>query len=141
MNISLAICDDDALFLDALEKHVLKIASSVGCECTIQKLYSGAELINYCNAKPVDIIITDIDMPDIYAPNSDAQSNTDGFTAAKQLQARYPNIETVFVSAHEELAYQSFRYRPFSFISKRDLQILKPAVSAKCEGKNLFFEA
>ena len=33
-------------------------------------------------------------------------------------------METLFVSAHEELAYQSFRYRPFSFVSKRDLKML-----------------
>ena len=40
------------------------------------------------------------------------------------MQAENPKTEIMFVSAHEELAYQSFRYRPFSFVSKRDLKML-----------------
>lgn len=51
-------------------------------------------------------------------------ANTEGFKIAQEIQVLYSNIEIVFVSSHEELAYQAFGYRPFSFVSKRDLQRL-----------------
>lgn len=121
MTLKIAVCDDDADFVDRLSKQVMIITAKKGCSCELAKLYSGTELINHCQYNAVDIILTDIDMPETDFLNLPALPNTAGFKAAKELLARYPNTELVFVSAHEELAYQSFRYRPFSFISKNDL--------------------
>lgn len=124
MTLYIAICDDDVDFVDTLYNRTSDIAEKTGCKCSITKLYSGKELIEHCQTNSMDIILTDIDMPDTNDFKTIDVTNTNGFIAAKQLQVKYPNIEIVFVSAHEELAYQSFRYRPFSFISKRDLQML-----------------
>lgn len=120
----IAVCDDDAIFLDKIYDKVLDIAIQNDCKCEIIKLYSGAELTDYCTKIPQDIIITDIDMPDFNVPQKLQMPNMEGFKAAKALQEKYPETEILFVSAHEELAYQSFRYRPFSFISKKDLSLL-----------------
>lgn len=120
----IAICDDDAIFLDKIHSQVQNIAIQNDCKCEIIKLYSGAELTEYCTKSPVDIIITDIDMPDFNVPQKIQIPNMEGFKAAKALQEKYPETEILFVSAHEEFAYQSFRYRPFSFISKKDLSLL-----------------
>lgn len=124
MTLYIVLCDDDADFLDVLYNRILNIANQNNCKCNITKLYSGRALIEHCKSNKVDIIITDIDMPETDDFKSANEANTNGFMAAKQLQLKFPDIEIVFVSAHEELAYQSFRYRPFSFISKRDLQML-----------------
>lgn len=124
MTLHIAICDDDVDFVDTLYDRTSDIAEKIGCKCSIAKLYSSKELIKHCQINSVDIILTDIDMPETDDFKTINVTNTNGFLAAKKLQEKYPNIEIVFVSAHEELAYQSFRYRPFSFISKRDLQML-----------------
>ena len=129
MTLHIAICDDDMNFVDTLYYKMSAIAEKTDCKCSIAKLYSGKELVDYCQTNSVDIILTDIDMPETNDIKPINITNTNGFLAAKQLQAKYPNIEIVFVSAHEELAYQSFRYRPFSFISKRDLQMLDEDIS------------
>lgn len=120
----IAVCDDDAIFLDKIYDKVFDIAIQNDCKCEITKLYSGKELTEYCTKSPVDIIITDIDMPDFNVPQKLQMPNMEGFKAAKALQEKYPETEILFVSVHEELAYQSFRYRPFSFISKKDLSLL-----------------
>ena len=111
-------------FLDSLYKRVVEIAMRNNCKCEITELYSGNELTDYCKNHSVDIILTDIDMPDISNTGRYQTPNMEGFKAAKELQAENPKTEILFVSAHEELAYQSFRYRPFSFVSKRDLKML-----------------
>lgn len=121
----IAICDDDANFLDTVYKRVSKIALQNNCICKIIKLYSGNELVDYCKNNAVDIILTDIDMPDFSSAKNMTLTNTDGFKAAKKIQEDNPETEVLFLSAHEELAYQSFRYRPFSFVSKRDLDMLE----------------
>lgn len=125
----IAVCDDDAIFLDKIYDKILGIAIQNDCKCEIIKLYSGAELTEYCTKSPVDIIITDIDMPDFNVLQKIQIPNMEGFKAAKALQEKYPEMEILFVSAHEELAYQSFRYRPFSFISKKDLSLLNDDLS------------
>lgn len=122
---NIVICDDDAVFLDTVYKKVSEIALQNDCRCKITQLYSGNELIDYCKNNAVDIILTDIDMPDFSSAKNEKAANTDGFKAAKTIQDENPGTEVLFISAHEELAYQSFRYRPFSFVSKRDLGMLE----------------
>jgi DNA-binding LytR/AlgR family response regulator len=121
---NIVICDDDIKFANNLNKKISDIVLKNGCDCNITELYNGKALIEYCETNSVDIIFTDIDMPESKDLNVADITHTEGFTAAQQLQVQYENIEIVFVSAHEELAYQAFSYRPFSFVSKRDLQRL-----------------
>lgn len=121
--LEIVICDDDAEFLNKAHESVLKTAKENDIFCSITLLCSDAELIEYFQDRSADIIITDIDMPD----KSDLKSNAyemSGFKAAQKIQREHPETEIIFLTAHEELAYQSFRYRPFSFVSKRDLQML-----------------
>ena len=92
--LEIVICDDDAEFLNKAHESVLKTAKENDIFCSITLLCSDAELIEYFQDRSADIIIT------------------------------HTETEIIFLTAHEELAYQSFRYRPFSFVSKRDLQML-----------------
>ncbi len=124
ITLNIVVCDDDACFVDDMEKRVREIAKDNECDCNIVKLYSAKELLDYCNDNTADIIVTDIDMPDMYGKHDLPQLNMSGFKAADQLQMKYPETRIVFVTAHEELAYQSYRYKPFSFISKRELNML-----------------
>lgn len=126
---NIIICDDDMDFLDIIYKKVSDIMSESGFICNIIELYNAKELLDYCRNNTVDIILTDIDMPDKNDLKVADITNTEGFMAAQKIQILYPNIKIVFVSSHEELAYQAFSYRPFSFVSKRDLQRLDEDLS------------
>ncbi|MBP3360187.1 MAG: LytTR family transcriptional regulator DNA-binding domain-containing protein [Clostridia bacterium] len=120
----IVICDGDAAVSENIYKQVLEAAAQNDCKCLITQLYSGKELTDFCKDNSVDIIFMDIDMPDSLKSGNVKEANMESFNAVKQLQAKYPETEFVFVSAYEELAYQSFRYRPFSFVIKRDLHML-----------------
>ena len=114
MELTIAICDDETAFLADLYNRVKQIISEYGYECNIIGFDSSNEFIEYCKKYDVDIIMADIDIPD-----------KDGFTAVKELQKQKPDIAVIFVSAHEELAYQSFYYNPFQFVSKADMDRLE----------------
>lgn len=114
MGLTIAICDDEITFLGDLYNRVEQIVSEYHYECNIIEFDNSSEFIKYCKKNIVDIILVDIDIPD-----------KDGFTAVKELQEQQPDIPVIFVSAHEELAYQSFYYNPFQFVSKADLDRLE----------------
>ena len=106
----IAICDDEIVFLEQLYNRVEQIMSRYNYPCEIIDFGDSHDFTQYCKKNIVDIILADIDIPD-----------KDGFTAIKELQEQQPDIAVIFVSAHEELAYQSFYYNPFQFVSKADL--------------------
>lgn len=124
MILHIVICDDDKGFAEDMRKRTSKILDDKGYVYDIVILHSGRELIEYFNKNSADILLTDIDMGDLYDPKISREHSVDGFGAAKMLQETVPETEVIFVTAHEELAYQSYRYKPFSFVSKRDLSML-----------------
>ena len=109
----IAICDDEIVFLELLYDQVERIMAKHNYPCEIIDFSDSYEFTQYCRKNIVDVILADIDIPD-----------KDGFTAVKELQEQQPDIAVIFVSAHEELAYQSFYYNPFQFVSKADLDRL-----------------
>lgn len=111
---NIVICDDDAYFVDDIYKRINVTAKSINVCCNIVKLYDGKELIEYCQQNMVDIVLADIDMPE-----------KSGFDAIKLLQEKQPDLAVVFITAHEEYAFQAYNYHPFWFVSKRDMDILE----------------
>lgn len=110
---NIIICDDDANFVGDIHRRVVDVIKRIKAKSNIVKLYNGKELIEYCQQNISDIILTDIDMP-----------GTDGFEAIKSLQKQQPGLAVVFITAHEEYAFQAYSYQPFWFVSKRDLTTL-----------------
>ncbi|MBQ7974562.1 MAG: response regulator transcription factor [Clostridia bacterium] len=109
----IAICDDDIPVLKKISDMVTEIMTGLSCEFLIKELSDGEDIIKYCQNNVVDIILADIDMPD-----------KDGFEIVCELQKIQPEIKVVFVTAHEEYAFQAYDYQPFWFVSKRDLSKL-----------------
>ncbi len=109
--INIAICDDDIIFLNELHKRVAEVLVDGECQYNIIKKHNGSELIEYCENNIVDIVLADIDMPDMT-----------GFDAIQELQKEQPDLAVVFVTAHEEYAYQAYDYQPFWFVSKRHIE-------------------
>ena len=110
---NIIICDDDYAFSEKLHTQVSGIMQKNGFDYAIKTVYDGDELIEYCSKNITDVILVDIDMP-----------NIDGFQAIKELQKSQPDLKVIFVTAHEEYAFQAYDYQPFWFVSKRKLEKL-----------------
>ena len=110
MNIlfNIAICDDDPDFVDNLNKKVIDITKKLDVQCEISLLYNGKELIEHCSQNISDIVLVDIDMPGI-----------DGFNAVQTLRQQQSDLAVIFITAHEEYAFQAYNYQhqPYSVFS------------------------
>lgn len=111
---NIVICDDDADFADEIRNRVNNVAERIGAQCEIIELYDGNELTEHCRQNITDIVLADIDMPGM-----------NGFDAVNSLREQQPELAVIFITAHEELAFQAYSYQPFWFVSKRDLSSLE----------------
>lgn len=101
------ICDDEKLILKELDKEVKRHVPEAAVFC----FDSGSELLKKMNESACDILLLDIDMPEI-----------NGMDIAKRLSELYKPPLLVFVTSHDELVYESLQYHPFGFIRKSYLK-------------------
>lgn len=125
-DFKIVICDDDSRFLDELYKQISQILLNINCRYEITSLYSGAELLEHCKKNIVDIVLVDIDMP-----------NMTGFDAVKSLQKYQPELPVIFITAHEEYAFQAYDYQPFWFVSKMQMKTLSEVLSKLIKKLNM----
>ena len=111
--LSVAVCDDNKIFADRMTERIDNILSAGNEKYEIKTFYDGLELVQYCKKNSTDILILDIDMPIV-----------GGFEAVEELKKLQPDIAIIFVTSHDELAYQAYDYQPFWFVSKSDLEKL-----------------
>lgn len=111
------ICDDEEKILQNLSALVLSCCP----DSQIQTFSSGIELINNIYKQDCDILLLDIDMPDI-----------SGMQAAQKLLTLQKKPILVFVTSHDELVYESFQYHPFGFIRKRFYKEELPKLLQEC---------
>ena len=103
--MKIAICDDDASVLQSICK-LLKLAY-------VENGLSWQEPVCFSSAKellkgnPFDLIYLDIEMPDI-----------SGLEAAAKLRAISRQTQLVFVTAHNNYVFDSFRVMPIDFLVK-----------------------
>ncbi len=116
--LNIVICDDDKAFADKLFSQVSEIVSKTEYEYNIHRFYKGTDMLKHCEKNLTDIILVDIDMPKM-----------NGFEAVRSLQAEQPDLAIIFVTSHEELAYQAYDYQPFWFVSKRNLEKLDEVIN------------
>lgn len=82
---------------------------------------SGLELLRCLETEPCNILLLDIDMPDIT-----------GLEIARRLAPRQKRPLLLFVTNHDELVYDSFQYHPFAFLRKSRFDIEITAVLTDC---------
>lgn len=97
------ICDDELQITYEFEKIVRGILT----ESQILVFHSGEELLKGIEQECCDILLLDIDMPGM-----------SGMDVAKRLGELETKPLLVFVTSHDELVYDSFRYHPFGFVRK-----------------------
>lgn len=135
--LRILICDDERQMLSVIAEKV----SACLPESDIRTFSSGAALLKYLQTEGCDILLLDIDMPDIT-----------GLEIAGQLSRFEKRPLLVFVTSHDELVYDSFQYHPFAFLRKssfekeikttlndcvQELQHRERHFSFRCEGKRV----
>ena len=89
-----------------------------GIDYTIGPAFgSGEEMMKYIADNHVDVLMLDIDMPDLT-----------GFEIAKILCVEHPQIKIVFMSAYDSFVYSSFEYYPFAYLRKSHISKELPTV-------------
>ncbi len=85
--IDIAILDDHQIVIDGLKL----LLSSHAQFRIIHESNNGFDMLDKIEIKPVDILLTDVMMPDI-----------DGFEVAMQMRARFPDIKVVALTMNGE---------------------------------------
>lgn len=101
----IAICDDNPVFLDKMQKMVGKIAS----DDLIMRFESGFSLLDY-TARPhnqLDILFLDMKMP-----------RFDGLSTAHELRENRPDIKVIVTTGYPDYARKCYEFYPFYFLEK-----------------------
>jgi DNA-binding NarL/FixJ family response regulator len=99
--INIAIVDDHSLFLEGLSS-ILKDIENFNILITAS---SAKELLNQPNLATIDVLVSDISMPEI-----------DGIALSQMIKKQFPSIKILILSMHEET------------------QIIKALIKAKVDG-------
>lgn len=115
--IKIYICDDNIEFADSVEKEIkLCLADKQKYEAKI--FDNGISLLNEFDIQVPDVVFLDIDMPEM-----------DGFEVASQIQKRKEETIIIFVTSHDDMVYNSYKYHPFWFIRKSHMHDFETMVT------------
>ena len=119
--LHIIFCDDNAQYLESLQAQVQKACAAVAQGEQVFSIGpafgSGQDVLQYVREHRVDVLLLDIDMPDM-----------SGFDVAGAVCSAYPEVKIVFVSAYDNFVYSSFEYYPFAFLRKSHLSDELPHV-------------
>lgn len=110
MKLKILLCDDDAIFLDKLKCDITSYFSKTKHEINIIKKNNDFESIQDTN---FDIVFIDIDL---------AQTIINGIDVASFIKQKNPKTLIIFVSARNELVFDTFKVGGFQFIRKNNYQ-------------------
>lgn len=111
------ICDDEPKILS----DISSIVNSTLPEAEVSEFSSGNSLLEAIAQNTCDILLLDIDMPEI-----------SGLDIAARLTALTDKPLLVFVTSHDELVYDSFQFHPFGFVRKSYMDKEFPRILADC---------
>ncbi|MBQ7955753.1 MAG: response regulator transcription factor [Lachnospiraceae bacterium] len=112
------VCDDEPQILRQIGQQVRVCMP----ESAVAELSTSAELLQLLQRQDCDILLLDIDMPDM-----------NGLEVARRLKDMKNRPLLIFVTSHDELVYDSLQFHPFGFVRKNFLNEELPKVLADCE--------
>lgn len=115
--MKIAVCDDESKILEEITSFIEKEFPSA----RIKSYSDGTSFISSGEERP-DVLLADIDMPGM-----------SGMDVAATLASEKAQTLVVFVTAHDELVYDSFKYHPFAFVRKKFLEEELRSVLSDCE--------
>jgi len=123
-NLKIAICDDEKLQLDLLEKYCTGWLSDNKIQATITT-YSSSEgfLFSYEDNKNYDILLLDIQMKEL-----------NGISLAKRLRERGDNVSIIFITGVKDFVFEGYHVQAIDYILKPvEEKKLKSALSRAYE--------
>ncbi|MCH7411034.1 response regulator transcription factor [Belliella sp. DSM 111904] len=90
--IKILISDDHQMFIDGL-KSILNFSEEIE---VVGQAMSGKEVLSFCERKEVDIVIMDINMPEM-----------DGIETTKKLILSHPKVKILGLSMHNDRSFIS----------------------------------
>lgn len=115
--MKIVICDDERKMVEDIEEIVRELLP----EETVKTCLSGDALLEILRTEEADAVLLDIDMPE-----------KNGLELAGLLNVAGKKPILIFVTAHDELVYDSLKYHPFAFVRKKYLREELPEVLADC---------
>ncbi|SFI45426.1 two component transcriptional regulator, LytTR family [Treponema bryantii] len=129
--MKIAVCDDESKILEEIAAFIKKEFPGHKVEAFSDGETFLSAVKTATDAEP-DLLLIDIDMPGM-----------SGMDVAAALTCEKAHTLIVFVTAHDELVYDSFKYHPFAFVRKKFLDDELRSVIADCEkeiaGRNKHF--
>lgn len=117
-------CDDNAQFLTVLKTIVEDACRSQMPNRNAYEIgpafESGKEVIAYLETHHADVLLLDIDMPEV-----------NGFEVAKVLCEDYKHVKIVFMSAYDNFVYSAFDFYPFAYMRKPHIPTEFPKVLSR----------
>lgn len=122
------LCDDE----QKIREKICGAVTDSLPEAEVHLFDNGASLLEQIYQEPCEILLLDIDMPKL-----------SGMEVAARLSGLSKKPLLVFVTNHDELVYESFRYHPFGFVRKQFLEmeldkVVKDCVAELEQGKKHF---
>lgn len=109
--IRIAICDDDDTIARIILIQTQKFFKNKEIEFKIDVYNKSPELLNNCLENNYDLLLLDIDMPQL-----------SGFDVSAQLRKNDITTTIIFISGRENFVFRSIKYSPFRFIRKGCLE-------------------
>lgn len=103
----IALCDDDKNAIPVIAGAACSAFRSRGFQVRLDTFSAGGELLAALDQRPYDLVLLDIDMPDL-----------DGIEVGKRVKAFDHTIPVVFVSECEDRVFESFSVQPLGFVRK-----------------------
>lgn len=103
----IALCDDDIAAIPVITGAARSAFEAKGFRVEIDTFTRGSELLSALDKKPYDLILLDIDMPEL-----------DGIEVGKRVKSFDHAIPVVFVSECESRVFESFSVQPLGFVRK-----------------------
>lgn len=118
--LNILIVDDEQVFLNSLKREIMQFCQDKNIPVKITLEDDPFSVIDDEKFLHNDIMLLDIDMPDI-----------SGMQVASQINDKKGNSEKpyiVFVTNKEELVFDALKEQPFSFVRKTHLEDLTPCL-------------
>ena len=109
----IVICDDNELFTNNLNRKIKEIVGKSNFKeepLIYDYIYPPKDLIKYAKTNPIDILFLDINMP-----------GKNGLEIADFFVDYYSDTKIIFITSFDEYVYKAFKYQPFRFIKKDNL--------------------
>ena len=107
MKLKIALCDDDRTALPVITGAAESAFRNQGFRTELFSYLSGKELLNALATNRFDIVLLDIDMPDL-----------DGIEVGRRIREMKNGTQIIFVSECESRVFESFEVQPLGFVRK-----------------------